>query len=221
MIPFPPGPPLPPERLRAILGNAVMRQVALGWRIQAQTDGHAVLAGGGAVNHPVHFLATVLTCGLWLPVWVILGVTGAEKRMSITVDPHGVVLFNGRPAGASVAAPRRGDANAQAIAAANLRRDLRRRAREQAAQDPLLARELRIGRPDLPRQYDDGGLVDLNHAPPAALTVLTGLTPQIAERIVSTREHVGRFSSAEDLVATVGLHPDLTPELKEYGIFLP
>jgi hypothetical protein len=33
------------------------------------------------------------------------------------------------------------------------------------APGPVLARELRIGRPDVPRQFDDGGLVDLNHAP--------------------------------------------------------
>jgi hypothetical protein len=168
----------------------------------------------------------VLTCGAWLPVWVILGLTGGEKRLAITVDPHGVVLFNGRPAGRAPT-PRRGkgrekdDANAQAIAAANMRRDLRRQAREQAAQDPALARELRIGRPDLPRQYDDGGLIDLNHAPGPVMTALSGVTPEIAERIVSMREHVGCFSSAEELVATVDLHPDLTLEIKEYGIFLP
>jgi len=223
MIPFQPGPPLPPGRLRVILGNAIMRQVALGWRIESQIDNQATMASGGEVNHPAHLLATVLTCGAWLPVWVILGVTGGEKRLTITVDPHGVVLFNGRPAGPvpQVAPPPRGNANAQAIAAATMRRDLRRQAREQAAQDPLLARELRIGRPDLPRQYDDGGLIDLNHAPPPVMTALSGVTPEIAERIASMREHVGCFSSAEELVATVDLHPDLTPELKEYGVFLP
>jgi hypothetical protein len=220
MIPFQSGAPLPPDRLRAILGNAIMRQVALGWRIESQVDNQAVMASGGEVNHLGHFVASVLTCGAWLPVWVILGLTGAEKRLSITVDPHGVVLFNGRPAG-TAPRPRQANANANAIAAATMRRDLRRKAREQAAQDPLLARELRIGRPDLPRQYDDGGLIDLNHAPGPTMTVLTGVTPEIAERIVSMREHVGCFSSAEELVATVDLHPDLTLEFKEYGIFLP
>jgi DNA uptake protein ComE-like DNA-binding protein len=224
MIPFPSGAPLPPERLRAILGNTIMRQVALGWRIESQRENQAVMAVGGEVNHPVHLIASVLTCGAWLPVWVILGVTGGEERLAITVDPYGVVLFNGRPAGpvpGPVRAPRRGNANARAIAAATMRRDLRRQAREQAAQDPALARELRIGRPDLPRQYDDGGLVDLNHAPGPVLTALSGVTPEIAERIVAMREHMGCFSSAEELVTTVDLHPDLILELKEYGIFLP
>jgi Helix-hairpin-helix motif len=221
MIPFNSGGPLPPDRLRAILGNAIMRQVALGWRIESQIENHAVMATGGEVNHVAHLIASVLTCGAWVPIWVILGVTGGEKRLAITVDPYGVVLFNGRPPVPPGNPGNPGNANAQAIAAANIRRDLRRRAREQAAQDPALARELRIGRPDLPRQYDDGGLVDLNHAPVPVLTALSGVTLEIAERIVSMREHVGCFSSAEELVATVDLHPDLTPELKEYGIYLP
>jgi hypothetical protein len=227
MVPFQPGSPLPPDRLRAILGNAVMRQVARGWRIESQVDNQAIMANGGDVNHAAHLLISVLTCGAWLPVWLIIGLVGNEKRVIITVDPNGVVLFNGRPAPMVAPPParprrrQRGDANAQAIAAANMRRELRRQAREHAAEDPALARELRIGRPDLPRQYDDGGLIDVNHVPAPALTMLSGVTPEVAERIVSTRDHVGRFSSAEELVATADLHPDLTPEIKEYGIFLP
>lgn len=227
----PPGAPLPPDRLRVILGSAIMRQVAHGWRIESQFDNHAVMATGGQVNHPAHLLATILTCGAWLPIWVILGVTGAEKRVSITVTPQGVVLFDGRPLPVlpQPSGPRRGpvvrpwsgNANAQAVAAATMRRDLRKAAREQAAQDLVLARELRIGRPDLPREYDDGGLIDVNHVPPHVLTALSGVTPAIAERIAATRDHAGAFSSAEELVTTVDLHPDLLPEIKEYGIFLP
>jgi hypothetical protein len=225
-----PGAPLPPERLRVILGTAIMRQVALGWRIESQFADHAVMATGNEVNHPVHLLATILTCGAWVPIWVIMGVTGNERRVTITVDPNGVVLFDGRPAlgppppgqprRGPVVRPWRGNTNADAIAAATMRRDLRRAAREQAEQDLALARELRIGRPDLPREYDDGGLIDVNHVPPPALTLLSGVTTEIAERIVAMREHVGHFSSAEELVTTVDLHPDLTPEIKEYGIFL-
>jgi Helix-hairpin-helix motif len=230
MTPFQHG-PLPPDRLRAILGNAIMRQVSLGWRIESQVDNQAVMATGGEVNHVLHLLLSVVTCGVWLPVWVILGVTGMRKRMVVTVDPNGVVLFDGRPApmlSGPVVPPRRRpvagprvDANAQAIAVATMRRELRRQARELAAEDPALARELRVGRPDLPRQYDDGGLVDVNQVPPPVLTALTGVTPEIAERIVSIREHVGRYSSAEELVTTADLHPDLTAEIREYGLFLP
>ena len=45
----------------------------------------------------------------------------------------------------------------------------------------MLARELRIGRPDLPRQYDDGGLVDVNNVP---VGVLAELEAQLRIRIL-------------------------------------
>src|SRR5690606_39982870 len=40
----------------------------------------------------------------------------------------------------------------------------------------MLAKRLAIGRPDLPRQFDDGGLIDLNHAPEHVLTSLPGVS---------------------------------------------
>jgi hypothetical protein len=40
-----------------------------------------------------------------------------------------------------------------------------------------MAWELRIGRPDLPRVYDDGGLIDVNHVPPQVLATLPGCRP--------------------------------------------
>jgi hypothetical protein len=215
---FPAGPPLPPDQRRTILNSAIMRQISLGWRVETQLDTQAILVTGGRVNHPVHAVLTVFLCGAWLPIWIILAITGAEKRMTLAVDAHGVVLVNGHPAPLRLAAPAPG--NAQAVAAATARRELRRQAREQA-EDVVLARELCIGRPDLPRHYDDGGLIDVNHVNPPALTMLAGVTPEIAARIVSIREHVGAFSSAEELVMTADLHPDLLPEIKEYGIFLP
>ena len=46
---------------------------------------------------------------------------------------------------------------------------LRREARRLQQDNPVLAQELKIGRPDLPRGYDDGGLVDVNHVPAAIL----------------------------------------------------
>jgi hypothetical protein len=55
--------------------------------------------------------------------------------------------------------------NFQAIENIGLRRKLRDRARQIVSQNPELARELMIGRPDLPRTYDDGGLIDANYAP--------------------------------------------------------
>lgn len=116
---------------------------------------------------------------------------------------------------------RSGTPNAQAVAYAQHRRDLRQQARELAERDPALARELCIGRPDLPRQYDDGGLVDINHASAAVIAGLPGMTTELAERVVEARVEVGGFISAEDVCIALDLPPQLTTSLVELTIFLP
>jgi DNA uptake protein ComE-like DNA-binding protein len=71
-----------------------------------------------------------------------------------------------------------------------------------------------------PRTYDDGGLVDINHAPASALMTIPGMTPEQAERVVALRNDLGGFSSAEEVSALAELPPALTPRLAEHGIFL-
>lgn len=100
------------------------------------------------------------------------------------------------------------------------RQEQRARARDLARRHPETAVEMHIGRPDLERVYDDGGLVDLNHAPVSALTLIPGLTPEMAEGIVRVRADVGGFVSPEEVAAMAGLPPSLTPRIAEYGIFL-
>ncbi|GAA2577362.1 helix-hairpin-helix domain-containing protein [Actinomadura fulvescens] len=97
---------------------------------------------------------------------------------------------------------------------------LRDKARKLALDDPGLARELRIGRPDLPRQYNDGGLIDVNHAPAEALTLLPGITPELAVRIERVRAETGGFMSAEELSAVAGLPPSLTADVADYAVFI-
>lgn len=78
----------------------------------------------------------------------------------------------------------------------------RRRREESAAlsaKDPGLARDLRIGRPDLPRQYDDGGLVDVNHVPESFLVSHLGLTVEQARTVVDARERLSGFQNASEL----------------------
>lgn len=72
-----------------------------------------------------------------------------------------------------------------------------------AATDPLLARDLRIGRPDLPRNYDDGGLVDLNNAPAADIASVCGLDADTAEAIVDIRTTVGGLAAVDDVSTLV------------------
>jgi hypothetical protein len=99
------------------------------------------------------------------------------------------------------------DPNSAAVASVQAGRRRREEARELVRRDPQMARDLRIGRPDLPRQYDDGGLVDVNSAPPEVLREALGLTADQATQVVEARRQLGRFEHAEDLVNLAGLEP--------------
>ncbi|MEI8410055.1 MULTISPECIES: ComEA family DNA-binding protein [unclassified Kribbella] len=107
-----------------------------------------------------------------------------------------------------------------AVDAARERRELRRKAREIATEDPGLARELGIGRPDVQRDFDDGGLVDINSVPAEVLVQLRGMTAELAERIVQVRETRGPYSSVEELSVFADLPPGLSDRLAERLLFL-
>lgn len=107
---------------------------------------------------------------------------------------HAFVAFSpGRQAGANARA------SELALTAARARVHRRQQARELAEHNPVLARELGIGRPDVPHDYDDGGLVDVNQVPGDALASSLGFTPAESAAVISARERLGRFSSVEEL----------------------
>jgi DNA uptake protein ComE-like DNA-binding protein len=106
-------------------------------------------------------------------------------------------------------------ANERAMEAARGRIARRAAAARLARADPLLARELKIGRPDLPREYDDGGMVDVNHVPGAVLEAHLGLTPEEIASLLSARDHLGAFSSLDELSAYGGLKPDRVDEFRD------
>jgi DNA uptake protein ComE-like DNA-binding protein len=100
------------------------------------------------------------------------------------------------------------------------RRKLREEARALAKRDAALARQLRIGRPDRQRDYDDGGLVDVNTAPAAVLATLPGMAPALARKAVERCETGGAFVSADDLSLALGLDPDLVTDLAAMTVYL-
>lgn len=106
-----------------------------------------------------------------------------------------------------------------ALAAAFAARERRTEARKLVASDPLIARDLRIGRPDLARNYDDGGLVDLNSAPAAVIASVCGLDAATADAIVDIRTTVGGFAAVDD-VATVVPYSALD-RVRDRAIVLP
>jgi len=79
-----------------------------------------------------------------------------------------------------------------------------------------------MARPDLPRQYDDGGLVDVNHVPAAVLATELDLPMDTAAAIVRQRDRIGGFSSPEDLMVYAdGLTPQRLQIIEERLAFIP
>lgn len=98
---------------------------------------------------------------------------------------------------------------------------IKRRAdgRHLLATQPALAREIGLGRPDVPGA-DDYGLVDVNHAAAPALERLPGVTGTLAKQIVDQRAQCGGFSSVEDLGMLLNLPPAQVDQMRDTAIFI-
>jgi hypothetical protein len=120
-------------------------------------------------------------------------------------------------AGARGSAPARPPAPDPARLAARVLAYRRWEARTMLARDPVLAAELRVGRPDLPRVYNDGGLVDVNHVPAVTLMSELALSPAAAEAVVAERNRLGGFAGADELLLSCAA---LTP-LRDRLVFVP
>ena len=131
---------------------------------------------------------------------------------------HTAILFRpGKEAAPRPIGPRK--RNRAALAHARGRAELRKDARHLVKDNPDMARDLRIGRPDLPREYDDGGLVDVNHVPGTVLSGSLGLTPAEVSDVLAAREKLGRFGSPEEVCAYTSLSPDRVDALRDLMIF--
>jgi DNA uptake protein ComE-like DNA-binding protein len=108
----------------------------------------------------------------------------------------------------------------EAAAAAEQRLRDRRRALELARQNPDLAKEIGIGRPDRAGAEDEG-LVDINNANVTALLKLPGVDGDLATEIIEAREKVGGFSSLEDCGAALDIDGGVVDGLRGHVVFLP
>ncbi|HKN94046.1 MAG TPA: helix-hairpin-helix domain-containing protein [Thermoleophilaceae bacterium] len=96
----------------------------------------------------------------------------------------------------------------------------RERAVKLAEEEPQLALELGIGRPDLSGS-DHGGVVDVNHVPVDVLMSLPGVNDALARRIATTRDDVAGFASLEELGMLLDLAGDDVERLRGRVVFLP
>ncbi|ATN88709.1 hypothetical protein SEA_DEMSCULPINBOYZ_114 [Mycobacterium phage Demsculpinboyz] len=80
--------PVRQQRLQEYVSTELARSRG---RIESVTPYTAVVVTGQRVNHVLHLLVSVLLCGLWLPVWLVIALTGGEKRFVLAVDQCGNV----------------------------------------------------------------------------------------------------------------------------------
>lgn len=62
------------------LTDAVAAYVRKGYRVESQTPTQAVVVYGKKVNHILHLILSVLTLGLWLIVWLLVGIGAASQE---------------------------------------------------------------------------------------------------------------------------------------------
>lgn len=99
-------------------------------------------------------------------------------------------------------------------------REARAHARAIVVQDPALARQLKIGRPDLgDRTFPDGGLVDVNTVDAVTLIKHTDLPQPLVDRIFDVRSKVGPFSSLDELMHLTTADPRAIDSVRELLVF--
>ncbi|SCE77019.1 DNA-binding transcriptional activator of the SARP family [Micromonospora viridifaciens] len=189
-----------------VLAHAAWRR---SWRLLLVAGGYLALVGALAFvfetspepedenSVPVFLVSCGLIFGCWLG--------GAVH----------VLLLNTRVRRAVTGIARRRERNEEA------RRLRREEARQLLYHYPAARRELRIGRPDLPRAYDDGGLIDINVVPEQVISGIPGLSQEQARRVVTDRWLRGPFGSVEELSVRCLLPPSSAEVLRDLLVFLP
>jgi hypothetical protein len=68
-----------------LLPVEIARLVGLGYRVEAApVPGQVVMVRGRRANHVLHLLLSVVTVGLWLPVWLLVGLGAREHRIVVS-----------------------------------------------------------------------------------------------------------------------------------------
>ncbi len=202
-----------PRKIRKYLGARSHR-----YRVLAAS----VLLVPGLILMTLFFTYTKKTTEsghLWWKKTTTANVTVGEKLPLLII---GLLLLGAATlfAASALRRVRLQNANVAAVANARSLRHRRAAAREFAKRDPQMARDLRIGRPDLPGEYDDGGLIDVNIAPAEVLVVYLGLDRTDAAQIANARKDVGRFESDAELVTLAGLDPTALDQIRGRIILL-
>jgi hypothetical protein len=207
------------------------------WRLLANRrwrDGYALAGYLAALAAEVSLIAVSshghnVFYAVWAFQFVTTRVVGGLGAVGVSLlfvcayvgSVHALVVF--RPsAGFRGAALHRPLETRDSVVLRAARHRVRRRqaARRLARRHPARAARLSIGRPDLQRSYDDGGLADINHVPDRALAEQLGMTQGEINALHAARQRLGRFSSAAELSVYAELPAHRVDELRDFIICL-
>jgi hypothetical protein len=79
---------LPDAERAAIMQQALRDLTFRGYRVETADGTRAIISIGEPVNHILHLLLSVFTCGLWLLIMMFGGV----KRRRVHVDEYGNLI---------------------------------------------------------------------------------------------------------------------------------
>jgi hypothetical protein len=96
----------------------------------------------------------------------------------------------------------------------------REEAQRLALREPQVARQMGVGRPDLPGATDMG-VIDVNHAGASAIATLPGVDDALAQEIVRAREACDGFKTLAEMGGVLDLEADTVETLRPYAVFLP
>jgi hypothetical protein len=81
--------PVPAEQRRQLMDAATNEFVGNGWRVESRSEFQGVFVKGHRPNHVLHLILSIVTLGLWIPVWILVTIMSGEKRRIVSVDEYG------------------------------------------------------------------------------------------------------------------------------------
>lgn len=78
----------------AILQAVLVQYTGSNVQVVAQSPYSATLVNRANPQHVLHLILTLLTCGLWLLVWLIVAASTHDTTMRVFVDEQGKVIWS-------------------------------------------------------------------------------------------------------------------------------
>ncbi len=74
---------------KEILQKYIAQRVASGSKVEYSSDFLATTVIGGNTNHILHFLLCIPTFGLWVFIWLLIGLSNRRSATIISIDEFG------------------------------------------------------------------------------------------------------------------------------------